>query len=361
MNFIELFEIVINEKRRVDWIEKENVWDSLMKYKYVKGNYDIYDIYISFTSINKLGINPHSEYNTPLGIYSYPLDMFINKLEHSEFEPMSRVFPFAGNAKNVQIFTPKNTNKVIFDLYEYNSKNFDNDIKKLKNAGYDEGQINNLSLHTHNIKVRNPGGIMWYITMMLAKKNPAKWNYILSKVLGYDGIVDRTGQGIIHPSEPVQAVFFNKKGIKHIEEIENKMKSKNIDKRIMSDLTKQGIFNIKKFKESDLSHWFIVGVNGNIKVKDVMIEIKNTQLFWEKGTWYDGIWESGLWENGIWEDGTWYSGIWWNGIWKDGNWNDGEIYSSKYKRLIQSSVNPKEFYQLEKEINSLEELKEKVK
>ena len=34
---------------------------------------DINDLFISFTNIEKLGINPLYGYNTPMGIYFFPL------------------------------------------------------------------------------------------------------------------------------------------------------------------------------------------------------------------------------------------------------------------------------------------------
>ena len=30
------------------------------------------NLFVSFTTVDKLGINPQSHYDTPLGIYSYP-------------------------------------------------------------------------------------------------------------------------------------------------------------------------------------------------------------------------------------------------------------------------------------------------
>ena len=46
---------------------KLSAYDQLKQYK------DDPSIYISFTEINKIGINPVSKWDTPLGIYCYPL------------------------------------------------------------------------------------------------------------------------------------------------------------------------------------------------------------------------------------------------------------------------------------------------
>lgn len=94
---------------------------------------------------------------------------------------------------------------------------------------------------------------------------------------------------------------------------------------------------------------------------------------WERGTWENGNWENGTWENGTWMKGTWENGIWKNGVWKKGYWNNGEwhggewlsgswlkgfIYSKKFDKLIQTFLNPKEFYKAEKKAKNLKELRE---
>ncbi len=66
---------------------------------------------------------------------------------------------------------------------------------------------------------------MWNITRELAKrlsdrKSHVLWNKILRDDLGYIGIAD-LGEGIIHPSEPNQCVFFSKSGLTVLDKIEN--------------------------------------------------------------------------------------------------------------------------------------------
>lgn len=97
--------------------------------------------------------------------------------------------------------------------------------------------------------------------------------------------------------------------------------------------------------------------------------------YWKNGTWYNGIWYDGVWENGVhlggfwkdgiwkegkWHKGIWRKGIWYNGFWEEGLWEDGSIISKKFKKTINSKINPKEFYKIEKESSTIEELKNKV-
>lgn len=70
-----------------------------------------------------------------------------------------------------------------------------------------------------------PGGRFWYATMMVAKlgfpdRHAVGWNKLF-RSLGIDGVVD-PGIGIIHNSEPHQAVFFSINAIAANERVANK-------------------------------------------------------------------------------------------------------------------------------------------
>ena len=38
------------------------------------------NLFVSFTTVDKLGINPQSHYDTPLGIYSYPAEFIVDNI-----------------------------------------------------------------------------------------------------------------------------------------------------------------------------------------------------------------------------------------------------------------------------------------
>ena len=81
---------------------------------------------------------------------------------------------------------------------------------------------------------------------------------------------------------------------------------------------------------------------------------------WDDGKWEDGIWRDGMWTNGVWEKGTWLYGQWERGSWLGGLWTEGEIYSPIYNDHVYSEIPPNEFYIIEKEVNSIEELEERA-
>lgn len=61
------------------------------------------ELFVSFTDISKLGINPKSKHATPLGIYSYPLGYYVLKLRsvpYAEERPTIQVFNQLGNTIN---------------------------------------------------------------------------------------------------------------------------------------------------------------------------------------------------------------------------------------------------------------------
>lgn len=68
------------------------------------------NIYVSFTEVNKLGVNVRSKYHTPTGIYSYPIEYVIDK--------GAKNVPFAKKSPYVQVFrnnTPLENTWIISD------------------------------------------------------------------------------------------------------------------------------------------------------------------------------------------------------------------------------------------------------
>jgi hypothetical protein len=65
-------ELKIVEKRRNPALNPRETEETIIaKLEKISANSD--NFYISYTAIDKIGVNPRSSYNTPVGIYSYPL------------------------------------------------------------------------------------------------------------------------------------------------------------------------------------------------------------------------------------------------------------------------------------------------
>jgi hypothetical protein len=185
------------------------------------------DIYISFTFVDKIGINPGSTYETPLGIYTYPLRQMWKNMKK---EGRASNVPFAGDEPVINIVQSNN----VMELSEYNAGDLNQDLTKInliiEKLGFDQNTIKTtINSALKNARIKNPGGKFWYITkkiaILIAKKKNSKpaivWNWLFRQ-LGYNGISDKTGQGIIHTNEGIQAVFFTKDSFRVLDRISNK-------------------------------------------------------------------------------------------------------------------------------------------
>jgi hypothetical protein len=151
------------------------------------------NLFVSFTSINKLGINPGSVFDTPLGIYAYPIDYVIEK---------NLRVPYAGDHPNLQVFS---SNGVCWNLGVYDSQ--------IADRVYDSvGSVLGIS---GKRPVANNKSVWYYMYRMIRKTKGSE--KILSRQIlmraGIDWVLD-PGKGIIHKNEPTQALFLRSVGLK---------------------------------------------------------------------------------------------------------------------------------------------------
>ncbi len=178
--------------------------------------------YVTFTQLQKFGANPQSQWNTPIGIYAYPIKYVVGK--------RMRV-PFAGTTQHIYVFDVAEDASLL-NVDSQDSLNI-TDIAKATNSVLD------LDIHKHLQDTDNSPATVWqamydtiqeYITGSTTGYHPslaAKGNYgtLARKILvkaGYDGVID-PGKGIIYSDEPTQGVFFNIRKLKVITHIRNKL------------------------------------------------------------------------------------------------------------------------------------------
>lgn len=198
--------------------------------------YDNDRLFISFTEIDKIGINPRSKYNTPLGIYTYPLRRFFKHYvsdERSEIY-LGKFAPFAGESDFVWVlyydgedgyFIPDLGMMTEFELNAYMQT-----LEEIWDQETDrEVPFSGMVARAkYEALIQTPGGEFWNITRTIAqhivdarrKGNPSvAWNRILRQ-LDLELIADQ-GHGIIHSAEPLQAVFLQRKAFSVVERVEN--------------------------------------------------------------------------------------------------------------------------------------------
>lgn len=214
------------------------------------------DVFISFTTVDKIGINPQTDYNTPAGIYTYPLKKAWKEYDVDGINSF-RKFPFAQHSPYIYVLKIRESAKVIRNINDpsvYTNSNLKTDIDHLLDIypeectdligsevyqewkeyneynGIREYLINLIKDYLNDEEEYHYGRIMWYFTHKLAEtivnssKASVKWNSILRNDLEYDVIIDFFG-GIIHRNEPLQAIFLTKTAFEVIDRVENKKHS----------------------------------------------------------------------------------------------------------------------------------------
>lgn len=174
------------------------------------------NVYISYTEIDKIGINPRSVIKTPLGIYAYPLGDRFSSIEHN-----IRNVPRGGWRKYIFVIKRKN-NIFIKNMKSYSNKDYIIDINKLRKY---YSSVSNLEEIIVNSKIayNKPIQDFWITTRTIAEtlsgKTSINWASILKK-LEYKGFNDDTDFGVIDPAEGKEIVFFDTKGFTVLDKID---------------------------------------------------------------------------------------------------------------------------------------------
>jgi len=210
--------------------------------------------FVSFTNVDKLGINPDSLYSTPLGIYSYPSEYI---LEQTASTGAMRNLPFAGDSPYANIFSVAGN---IIDLSGMSDQDVTKyaqqmvdvfiEVANIRRGGgewkkavdyLEDKVILNAPVAAANPSL--PASRFWWLTREMsqvlmehsdtksrwrATRHSVSWNKLF-RTLGIDGCVDSKGYGVIHTSEPYQAVFFSIKPIKKVERHYNKYSPEDVE------------------------------------------------------------------------------------------------------------------------------------
>jgi hypothetical protein len=159
------------------------------------------NIFVTFTAIDKVGINPKSGYDTPLGIYFYPLDYVVKNEMNVPFagdKPYINVCEFTRPDKILHMNPDIENQKGLELLDIFPKEEVDAAIESLEN----------------NYELRSNYSKLWLITREIAGNKPVLWNANLRKC-GIDGFVDHNTK-TIHESEPTQGVVFTGTALRRI-------------------------------------------------------------------------------------------------------------------------------------------------
>ena len=235
MKLQELFTASLFERRRnPEMSERATGHAAAVAYLQARGQ-SVATMGVSMTTIPKLGINPGSKYNTPIGIYFYPATYYLEtKLDKSELEfqdsaPYIQIFKYSGAVLNIDTVDRDQFSQYITTL----TRNLDNIAQLVDYKGPDVSAwfYSIVADATTQAAHHSVGGHLWYILYTLcssANKGPKGqktprsaivWNKLF-RMLGVDVIVD-SGAGIIHKNEPVQGVVINPNAVSLLKTISN--------------------------------------------------------------------------------------------------------------------------------------------
>jgi hypothetical protein len=210
---MKLKKFIIEKRSHPELNKKMSVVDQLNQYSNQS------NIFVTFTEVPKVGINPGYNYNTPLGIYFYPIK---NAIEYIDYNKADQ---FAVRRDYINVCKLK----VDVDLQKYTLSDLKRDLKKLREKYVDISSENwsVIEVYVENHKTYTPGKCLWSTTSNLAyylghrnnRISHTEWHKLLL-FLGYNIIVDY-GQGIIHPNEPYSAVAMTIKGVTVLDTIVN--------------------------------------------------------------------------------------------------------------------------------------------
>lgn len=260
--------------------------EQLTRFYELDKQYDLPTYFVSYTQILKLGINPSSLYDTPLGIYTYPLrylfkDLVQNTVPFAKGRPYLQIVKRTSNnvlypetftrsdydkaTKQLERLFAKNRNKVnsttLESLYRLGGNKESDETatdynnlttKEIVSAVYSRAETEYERLLNDSERKQAPrandiSDFKWTVkfwvlskiyaqllanrtnTRAVGSKSAQVWRTILVS-LGYDCAVD-PGFGYIHPNEPTQAVFFTKAALQTVDTINNEYgKNKSVTK-----------------------------------------------------------------------------------------------------------------------------------
>ena len=198
--------LLLSERIEVNGVQFRDKLDAL---KHIYNNHpNPQNLVVSYTEINKIGINPKSQYKTPIGIYFYPLKYVIDK---------NLKVPFAGDQPYINICEIVRPNKILH-MQEPVEPQLGIDLLN-KTFTSDKTEEAMEWIEKSNFEYRSNYSTVWLVTQIISNQNPILWNTNLRK-LGIDGFIDHD-TGTIHTGEPTQGVALSANALKVIHVIEN--------------------------------------------------------------------------------------------------------------------------------------------
>ena len=165
------------------------------------------EFFIHFGSVDRVGINPRSSYQTPNGVYCYPLTKQIFR------DFVNENLPFAQDQPYIHIISCASK---LLNMKNYDQNNLDKDLLKINKMFNTDPSI--IEKAFSSTKLFTPIGKLWNLTRIISS-NANKWSAVL-RALGYVGFYD-PGTGLIHNAEPTQCVILQTSDVIRVKTLVN--------------------------------------------------------------------------------------------------------------------------------------------
>ena len=247
------------------------------------------NLFVSFTELDKLGINPSSTYNTPIGIYAYPAKYVQSQLKGGKD---ATTLPFAGASEYANIFK---ISGVVVNVSTCSSgvvAKYLTKLDRILGNGEVQQSLNRFDDDRGSISSDvddgnqyytgdAPGAKLWWVILDYAKRSSHKPHVRANNIwrqLGVDAVMDN-GDGIIHPGEPTQVVVFNPTSI---------INNKRVHNRHSPDRVRfqQAVGQANRQQQSIASSTITAGPNNEFTLQSLMNPTDS--LIWKYIAWLNG-------------------------------------------------------------------------
>lgn len=225
LTFKKILESLNLEARANPDLNPKETFHSFIENLLTKVNYE--NLYVSFrSSMHTTDINPKNNYQTPTGVYAYPVISYIlstDELLKMDENVFRTKFPYQSSQPFMQFIHIKDESKLL--TKDTPKTKLDEYVKKIQELYGNIQPVNNLCNLFLNNKYRSPyinplheTHKFWLFLYSIApyiNKGGAKETTItnICHKIGVDGFIDKYGDGYIHSAEKKQAVFFRIKPI----------------------------------------------------------------------------------------------------------------------------------------------------
>ena len=232
----------------------------------------------TMTSLEKVGINPKSKYETPAGIYFYPLTKenynalldwnlpFVNEAKYVSLVKLKKPSRWLDVTResneyqnvldlileNVYVFLTDEWRQKTIKDHSGGNKKTQNELKNRSNKELLDWVVNNFGKNqlSHSDNIASKIFDYTYFASRYLKNPQATWSRILTEA-GVHGIYD-DGGGVIHPNEPSQLVSFRKEYVEVIGTYETssiRRSTKEISDKIPDNVIISKIYSEKSIEK----------------------------------------------------------------------------------------------------------------